>query len=53
MVAIPDAGHAAFVDEPQAVVHAIRVFLNGEWPKMARRLVDAKRSRTLRGSFPQ
>jgi proline iminopeptidase len=52
MLLIPDAGHGAFVDEPQAVVYAIRVFLNGEWPKMARRLVDAKRSRTLRGSSP-
>ena len=52
MLLIPDAGHAAFVDEPQAVVYGVRVFLNGEWPKMARRLVDGKRSRTLRGSSP-
>jgi len=53
MLLIPEAGHAAFVDEPQDAVHAIRVFLNGEWPKMVRRLVDAKPSRTLRGSSPQ
>jgi pimeloyl-ACP methyl ester carboxylesterase len=52
MLLIPDSGHTAFVDEPQAVVHAIRVFLNGEWPKMAWWLVDAKRARAPRGSSP-
>jgi proline iminopeptidase len=46
MLMIPNAGHAAFVDEPRAVVDSIDIFLNGAWPKRATRLAEANPSQS-------
>jgi pimeloyl-ACP methyl ester carboxylesterase len=40
MALVPNAGHATFVDEPQEFVQDIQIFLRGEWPSAARRVVD-------------
>jgi proline iminopeptidase len=38
MVLIPNAGHATFVDEPQAVIRNIQIFLSGKWPSGAKQM---------------
>jgi pimeloyl-ACP methyl ester carboxylesterase len=35
LLLIPDAGHANFVDQTEAVIKAIQVFLGGTWPRGA------------------
>lgn len=36
LLLIPDAGHAAFVDQTDAVLEAIQSFLGGQWPPAAK-----------------
>lgn len=38
LLLIPDAGHATFVEQPDAVLQAIQTFVGGNWPATAKQL---------------
>jgi pimeloyl-ACP methyl ester carboxylesterase len=33
LLLIPDAGHATFIDQPNALLRETEIFLQGSWPK--------------------
>jgi proline iminopeptidase len=38
LLLIPDAGHATFIDQPNALLREIEIFLQGDWPKNSREI---------------
>jgi proline iminopeptidase len=38
LLLIPDAGHATFIDQPNALLREIEVFLQGGWPKNSKQV---------------
>jgi pimeloyl-ACP methyl ester carboxylesterase len=37
LLLVPDAGHMNWLDQPDAVIHALDTFFRGNWPRFARR----------------
>jgi hypothetical protein len=47
LLLLPNAGHATFIDQPEALLREIEVFLQGGWPANSKEMEKQISSQTL------